>query len=1498
MKVDPERAGGNTMHQTQQPWPSYIIYKDQSLVLETVHAQGSISCLSIEAECLTEAGKVVVSGLQPSSFTRLSISDEAERLRRQSPLLMVRELQQRAIQTGLHLFAALSYEAAHIFDDLPLPQQPFCHFIVASAKTLTKAEWIQLLESHQGSAEMEQPSFRLLDDTSPSFSDHFKQAREHLRMGDIFEIVLSRRFVLDNPHGQAFPYLARSVASLQAPYRFALRFPDTALVGASPELLVHVDGRRVTNRPISGSMRRQSALPELTKKESNELKKLYGSEKEKSELDMLIDLARHDLHRVCSAVEVSHYREALILESVVHTQATVTGTLKPGFDPLDACFSCLNAGTLVGAPKKKAMEIIRSLEGIPRRFYGGNLIHCDPDGNLKSTILIRTFQIDAHQVTLQAGATVLYDSSEEYEFWECGAKAQKLLDLVGLKNKAWGVGSPPPIDERASPEMHAHQILGSYADAGSSRARASSLRALLIDNHDSFTFNLATLFEHLGCTVTVVRNDAPLPPRSSYDVLILSPGPSAPRNAGSLIEICQAHDGNTPIFGVCLGFQALVEARGGELGVMNYPLHGKARFILRRDVPDAALLSGLPEPFAAARYHSLYGKVMPDTFQIICVDSEGRPMGLSDLRENRPPICAVQFHPESFLSGTHGIVIARNWLTCAEQWCKQSKQSNRSRADAEAQALVKAILQDEPSEGFLNSSLLGLNGSVLARVVRHLRTTATTPPGLSAVLEAALEGGHVFEVCGTGGTKSHRLNTSTLTALFSTSVGLRTVKHGGRSASGHKGSLDLLEHFGLDLKHLYDTSPESLRTVGLAFLGAALTYAPFGRYAATRKSFGKPSLFNLLGPLLSPARPSQRILGCYGPDVFLLLADTLCELGEDGVVLFAEDREGIIDEVNPLGVTHLAKVSDGKVSFHTLPPFQLRETALGRHLQATAQGTDVVPTRTTLFQDGLTTASELVGGSENSPQAALAQDFVFANLALMIVLDRGSEITAENVRQVFSRLNSLSSSLCQSAQATINLLKKTQLDDLRSPLAGKHQSWMDPVSHQQRKPATAGAAVAADASLKLSARARALLADHLLVAEVKERTPQLRFQSRLPLGDRIAAYTQAASAISVVTHPHFDGSLDLLRAVRTLTERPLLAKDFIQTTPEIDLLADAGADGVLLLADWLTPNQIDALAMHCLERGVLPVIESTVRDPASCGQVDSCFLPLLNARNLFSLQVGSRFRQKIAARSSGSVWASDVSTPLEARLVMAQNKGVLIGEALMRLNSIQEIHTFLQECLKKSPLLKACGAQTADECIGAAEAGADLVGINLIPNSRRHVATSDLHRLLEHIHAAGALDRVCLLTADTSDDRLIEVLSCIDDDALKLLSEQPYGIALLPLICRKEDRDRCRQILPATPLLQNLKHSSVSYGARLLVIDGDRPGSGQTTTYLPCPADLKNVPVLVAGGITAANAQEQMERAQNLGWNVVGVDVATGVAQPSGVGMDLQRVECLRKQLL
>lgn len=657
--------------------PAFIVYKDSAVLIREYLAVGHFTTADIAIQSASPEGLSLLDGLHPRDFAREPVREEKERLSRRSPLLLLRRLQERCREKQLHLFSALSYEAAHIFEDLELPQAPFCQFLVARAETLPTGELLQELSQrwpqHFGmNSRFITEAYQLISDTSGRFHESFMASHENLRVGDLFEIVLSRRFVFDNPNEQAYLHLASCIASLAAPYRFALPFSSQQLVGASPELLVHVQDGLVINRPISGSMRREATSPELTASERCKLEELYRSEKEKSELDMLVDLARHDLHRICSEVEVSRYREALVLETVVHTQSTVTGKLRPGYDALDAVFSCLNAGTLAGAPKKKAMEIIAQLEQEPRQFYGGNLVHTSPDGELKSTILIRTCQITPSSVILQGGATVLFESKEDYEYWECGTKVKGLLEFLGHAELAFTQGPPPPIDTKEHATDPEHAILRSYRELQPlSKAElplSSPLRILLVDNHDSFTFNLVALFDHLLTniehTLTVVRNDVGMPKDDDFEVLVLSPGPSAPHEAGALLEITRRSHTRHPTFGVCLGFQAMIEAAGGELGIMPQPLHGKIRVV--RCTRDHPILQDIPESFSVARYHSLYGSRVPECFEVICADEQGRPMAMvsraSDGRITGPLHCGLQFHPESFLSGKWGALITRNWL--------------------------------------------------------------------------------------------------------------------------------------------------------------------------------------------------------------------------------------------------------------------------------------------------------------------------------------------------------------------------------------------------------------------------------------------------------------------------------------------------------------------------------------------------------------------------------------------------------------------------------------------------------------------------------------------------------------------------------------------------------------------------------------------------------------------------------------------------------------------
>jgi anthranilate synthase/aminodeoxychorismate synthase-like glutamine amidotransferase len=181
---------------------------------------------------------------------------------------------------------------------------------------------------------------------------------------------------------------------------------------------------------------------------------------------------------------------------------------------------------------------------------------------------------------------------------------------------------------------------------------------LLIDNYDSFTYNLAHLFGALGVEVTVLRNDqltAEQAERLVPSQLVVSPGPGRPADAGASIEIIKRLASTTPTLGVCLGHQAIVEAFGGEVGYARELLHGKASPV-RHD--GSGLFTGLPEPFDAGRYHSLAATRLPDELTPTAYADDGEVMAV---RHRSLPIVGVQFHPESVLT-PHGPALARNFI--------------------------------------------------------------------------------------------------------------------------------------------------------------------------------------------------------------------------------------------------------------------------------------------------------------------------------------------------------------------------------------------------------------------------------------------------------------------------------------------------------------------------------------------------------------------------------------------------------------------------------------------------------------------------------------------------------------------------------------------------------------------------------------------------------------------------------------------------------------------
>ena len=259
------------------------------------------------------------------------------------------------------------------------------------------------------------------------FEDAVRTVKEHIRAGDIFQAVISRRIDC-SMEGDSFSLYNALRKINPSPYMYYLDFGDTRVIGSSPEMLVRVEGRRVTTVPIAGTRLRGRNPDEDAALE----KSLLSDEKERAEHTMLVDLARNDLGRVCTfgTVEVKDFMKVEKFSHVQHLVSIVEGDLSPALRPVNALISCFPAGTVTGAPKIRAMQIIDSLEPDPRGIYAGAVGYFGLDGNLEFAITIRTIVVKDGVASFQVGAGIVADSEPAREWEETEHKAAAMLRAI------------------------------------------------------------------------------------------------------------------------------------------------------------------------------------------------------------------------------------------------------------------------------------------------------------------------------------------------------------------------------------------------------------------------------------------------------------------------------------------------------------------------------------------------------------------------------------------------------------------------------------------------------------------------------------------------------------------------------------------------------------------------------------------------------------------------------------------------------------------------------------------------------------------------------------------------------------------------------------------------------------------------------------------------------------------------------------------------------------
>ena len=478
--------------------------------------------------------------------------------------------------------------------------------------------------SRGGAREPYQPDLALepmRDHESGEYAEVVDLARQYFARGDLFEVVSSQTFVEPSPEPPS-ELFRRLKEQNPSPYGFLINLGQAEwLVGASPEMYVRVEGDRVETCPISGTIARgQDPLDD-----ASQILALLNSEKDESELTMCTDVDRNDKSRICipGSVKVIGRRQIEMYSRLIHTVDHVEGRLRPEFDALDAFLTHTWAVTVTGAPKTAAMMFLEDHEKSPRAWYGGAIGKVGFDGGLNTGLTLRTIRIKDGHAEVRVGATLLWDSDPVAEEEETELKASAFLDALRLPRRTSDITTFAVAEEKKS--------------------------VLLVDHMDSFVHTLGNYLRQTGADVITQRAGFPLEDLSRLrpDLLVLSPGPGTPSDfaISNTIEAALALD--IPIFGVCLGLQAVVEFFGGELGQLETPMHGKASPIR---VVGGRLFTGLPTEFRAGRYHSLYARkdTVPASLEVTATSADDDVV--MAIEHKSLPINAVQFHPESIMS--------------------------------------------------------------------------------------------------------------------------------------------------------------------------------------------------------------------------------------------------------------------------------------------------------------------------------------------------------------------------------------------------------------------------------------------------------------------------------------------------------------------------------------------------------------------------------------------------------------------------------------------------------------------------------------------------------------------------------------------------------------------------------------------------------------------------------------------------------------------------------
>jgi anthranilate synthase len=637
--------------------PVMISARKRDMQIKALNARGKIIVTMIKKALADEAHIAKMSdtdeGLAIIIAEPTRVVSEEERSRAPSVFSVVRKIVSHfysAQDDNLGFFGSFGYDIAFQFDPIEEMleraenQRDLVLFLpdrILVVDNHSAAAWVDEYEfTADGASTIGLPREKTLDTFEPTdivppkgdhkpgeYADLVRSAKDSFSRGDLFEVVPGQMFY-EQVKSKPSAIARRLKATNPAPYSFYMNLGNNEfLIGASPEMFVRVTGKRIETCPISGTIERGADAIS----DSEQILKLLNSKKDESELTMCSDVDRNDKSRVCEpgTVRVIGRRQIEMYSRLIHTVDHVEGRLRDDMDAFDGFLSHAWAVTVTGAPKLWAMRFIENHEKSPRAWYGGAIGMVKFNGDMNTGLTLRTIQIRDGIASVRAGATLLFDSDPEAEEAETELKASALLAAIRDSAK----GNAPTSET-------------SVARVGEGK------RILLVDHEDSFVHTLANYFRQTGADVRTVRSPVAAEIFDDYrpDLVVLSPGPGKPSDFDCKATIKQARARDLPVFGVCLGLQALTEAYGGSLRQLGYPMHGKPSRIRVQEA--GRIFSGLPKEITVGRYHSIFADParLPDVFTVTAETEDGVVMGIEHRHE---PVAAVQFHPESIMSLGH-----------------------------------------------------------------------------------------------------------------------------------------------------------------------------------------------------------------------------------------------------------------------------------------------------------------------------------------------------------------------------------------------------------------------------------------------------------------------------------------------------------------------------------------------------------------------------------------------------------------------------------------------------------------------------------------------------------------------------------------------------------------------------------------------------------------------------------------------------------------------------